>query len=1624
MAMRAGRVGWLLLLLCAPPLCAADTTREEIHGLLTVLHPGAGAVREAEIDRGGDDGLVVGWRGTLWSRWDKGEAHERHVAPIGAGEVISLTPRTARLRLTLTQPEGDGLARVGDLFSLNARVPALPNRSLLWRLARLHITLLDAENATPFNDYRALFHDETPDATAAIYAAMREDIAWTGREFADDVMPDPITGGRYDGQTLRQVMEGAMRADLDHFFLFVAGYPGKYLGKSWKLNETFATWVINGAPIGQEELRGLLLAAQTPAERTALVTTYRQDIQNGKMIADWYSAAQTLAAAGQADAALALADAALDAARQLRRADDESWCLFARGYVLREAKRYPDALAAFDTALAAFRAREQDDDAAKGVAFSLAHRGDLLAALTRYQEALPVYEEALRIRRQTPALAATQGHTWWAIGHAHYNLGDYRQALAAYEQALPFIRAGQDTVNLTALLGWMAKVYARVGDNADAERMYIEALAISRREQARGAEAETLGTLASHYWGIGRYADALTHYRHALALQRALDAPAEIAATLTGIGKLSWNLGNFPEALAAHTEALALRRALRDRAGEAESLREIGDLRQHSGEYPAALEAYGRARDIAVALGDQRLDAHIAVAIAGIHQYQKKYADALDAYDRVVTVYRGLAMKADLAAALSTRGGLLERRQRPADAERDYREALALRTAIGARADEAESLLALSGLAWRRQDFPASLAHLRAALEIARAITDRLLEARCTRYLGFYHEQALEFPRALDAYTRALAIYRDPAVGDATGEIETLLNLGSYAQTLGDFPLAQQQYQAALARAEQATARPQQSGALSSLGWLYRSWGRLDDALAAQQDALAIAEAVQDAYARAATYHAIAALYSDFGQNARAVEYAGKALALYQEEQHRYGEALIANAMGVYYYRQGDYAASARHLRAALALAEQLQSHADILTALINLGELAMRQDDYAGAAEYLRRALPLSAAYGGGTGGIDLGILLARMHRLQAEAAPAQAATRYREAATHLRDALARAREQQLPAAIIEALLEEARLAAAQGRRTEALPPLADAIRLAEARKFRHQLWELYFEQGRRLLALDRLPAAEAALRKAIAVLDELQGGVAGGEQGKETFLRSRIAVYETMAEILGARNAQEQDPAARRQRAEEALSYVALARFQVVAGTAGAVAETGNAALDAALRRRDEVVLRQGQLAKEALAALEAGNTEKVERLDRVLARTEEELAGAYADIKAQDADLDARLKFDPRRLSDAALDLPAGAVLLVLFPGRDNLHLWVYTREGFTAWRQRPVSRADLYGLVKAFRGGIDEVISRVERRERIGRGFGPAAEANDANPSWYRENIAAMRRALAALYTHLIGPVDADLAHAGPLIILPYGQLCYLPFEALIREQDGAMTFLGQERRVVYLTSEDHLRETLRALARPLPATEDAWVAFADPRGRLGSSLAEATEIAAFFPTHEIHSNATGTAGKDQVEVLREDCTILHFATHGFLNGARPSQTYLELAAPPGDGMLSQAEIWPKLKNLSKPFKQRRLRLVVLSACETARGQEAPEAEVLGLPDAFTMAGVPAVVGSLWSVYTYTTTDFMVDFYRQLAREQRGKADAMLEARRAMITQHDGRYAHPFYWAPFLLFGDWR
>jgi CHAT domain-containing protein len=92
------------------------------------------------------------------------------------------------------------------------------------------------------------------------------------------------------------------------------------------------------------------------------------------------------------------------------------------------------------------------------------------------------------------------------------------------------------------------------------------------------------------------------------------------------------------------------------------------------------------------------------------------------------------------------------------------------------------------------------------------------------------------------------------------------------------------------------------------------------------------------------------------------------------------------------------------------------------------------------------------------------------------------------------------------------------------------------------------------------------------------------------------------------------------------------------------------------------------------------------------------------------------------------------------------------------------------------------------------------------------------------------------------------------------------------------------------------------------------------------------------------------------------------------------------------------------------------LVVLSACDTGRGEIRPGQGVYGLRRAFVTAGAETVVTSLWKVNDDTTRALMEAYYRHLL-EGKGRGSAMHEAMR--LVRQSG--PHPHYWAPFIVVG---
>jgi len=147
-------------------------------------------------------------------------------------------------------------------------------------------------------------------------------------------------------------------------------------------------------------------------------------------------------------------------------------------------------------------------------------------------------------------------------------------------------------------------------------------------------------------------------------------------------------------------------------------------------------------------------------------------------------------------------------------------------------------------------------------------------------------------------------------------------------------------------------------------------------------------------------------------------------------------------------------------------------------------------------------------------------------------------------------------------------------------------------------------------------------------------------------------------------------------------------------------------------------------------------------------------------------------------------------------------------------------------------------------------------------------------------------------------------------------------------------------------------------------------------------------------------------------------IVHFATHSLLDNEHPdlSGIVLSLVDRQGrarDGFLRIQDIY----NL-----RLRAELVVLSACRTAIGRSIPGEGLMGMARAFLYAGTRQVVGSLWPVDEKATTELMTGFYREVFRNGRSPADALRRAQQRLAATP--RWHAPYYWAGFVLEGDWR
>lgn len=293
-----------------------------------------------------------------------------------------------------------------------------------------------------------------------------------------------------------------------------------------------------------------------------------------------------------------------------------------------------------------------------------------------------------------------------------------------------------------------------------------------------------------------------------------------------------------------------------------------------------------------------------------------------------------------------------------------------------------------------------------------------------------------------------------------------------------------------------------------------------------------------------------------------------------------------------------------------------------------------------------------------------------------------------------------------------------------------------------------------------------------------------------------------------------------------------------------------------------------------------------------------------------------------------------------------------------------------------------------------------------------------------------------YQYLVQPIEQELVDIDALIIVPDGQINYLPFEALltkafdtcIPEHPRHAAYLLQDYIISYTSSATLWQKQLAQKAQPT-ITTSRYLGFAPTfegvlaeqlnpiqmRGNCRNDYAplhyntlEVTQIADLLKGT---ARLGGEATKQTFQKEAATTAILHLATHACVNDTFPMFSEIQFA----EQQLRTHELFGlSLQNTE---------LAVLSACQTGTGDWAKGEGVMSLSRAFMYAGCPSLVHSLWNATDKSTSEIMIEFYRYM-NQGLSKPAALRQAKldflaNSLIPAHQ---MLPVYWATFIQNGN--
>jgi CHAT domain-containing protein/Tfp pilus assembly protein PilF len=808
-------------------------------------------------------------------------------------------------------------------------------------------------------------------------------------------------------------------------------------------------------------------------------------------------------------------------------------------------------------------------------------------------------------------------------------------------------------------------------------------------------------------------------------------------------------------------------------------------------------------------------------------------------------------------------------------------------------------------------------------------------------------------------------------------------------------------------------------------------------------------------------YTALGAFYLGSGEKEKALEYLHRAIPYWRSPAGNSagtpdvnGEARVLLRLGQLYASLGETDKAIDCLRQAASTWRATSDPVWLVRALNSLGQTQFDLGDLYDALASFNEALQVSRKSGSKE---NQAYALANLGQVKLSLGA------YDEAFNYLQQALSLMETIGNRGGHAYVLSKLGLLARAQGKPRDALGYFARALPLREAVRDREGTAQAFYQLALTQRDLGDLETARGNIERALGLIEFVRASFSGKEM-RSAYLSSARSYYEFYVDLL-MRLHERNPPAGYDAKAFEASEH-ARARSLLETLSAGGLDIREGVPPGLLLRERSIEQRLTGKSEYQTRLLSSSATNQQIEAAAKEVDALADDYREIQAQIRAASPRYAALTQPEPLMLKEIQSQvLDADTVLLEYALGEERSFLWLVTRDSISAFQLPKLTE-----------------IENLARRLYLNLSAPTASKQAKGSASARR--LDGTNEGGETLSQMLLGPVRDRLGNKR-LLIVAEGTLQYIPFVALpVPKAHLARASLSDKKKeryqplaarheIVSLPSASSLvllrREigsrpsppkTLAAFADPVFETNDprvrhnARIASAPPAvdkertpaiegsrtltainfdlslrdsgaatngiiPRLPSTRREALAIANLVPAQQRKlaldfdaSRATALSG------ALSQYRILHFATHGLLDSQRPelSGLVLSLVDKNGrrqDGFLQVHEIY----NLKLPAD-----LVVLSACRTALGKDVKGEGLLGVTRGFMYAGAARVVSSLWEVDSRATAELMTRFYREMLMNKLSPAAALRAAQISM--SHDAHWHSPYYWAGFVIQGEYR